>query len=160
VSITLIAAIGNNHELGQNNNLLWHLPDDFKWFVEKTKGKAVVMGRKTMESLGRPLKGRLNIVISRHSIDLEGFVGVNSIEKALKEASQFSDEVMIIGGGEIYRQTIDIADKLLITRVNAEFPEADVFFPKVGEKWEEENNVFHPKDEKHTFDFNFVTYKK
>ena len=158
--ITLIAAIGNQNELGQNNNLMWHLPDDFKWFVEKTKGKAVIMGRKTMESLGKPLKGRLNIVISSQNIDLEGFVGVNSIEEATNEASKFSEEVMVIGGGEIYRQTINIADKLLITKVNADFPLADVFFPEIDEKWKIAEEIYHSKDEKHKFDFNFITYKK
>lgn len=160
MSITLIAAVGNNYELGLNNDLLWHLPDDFKWFVQQTKGKAVIMGRKTMESLGKPLKGRLNIVISRQNINHEGFIGVSSIQEAIKEAAKFSEEIMVIGGGEIYKQTIDIADKLLITRVNSVFPRADVFFPNIDENWRVVNDEYHPMDEKHKFDFNFITYIK
>ena len=112
MQISIIAAIGSNNELGANNQLLWHLPIDFKWFIARTKGKPVIMGRKTMESLGKPLKNRLNIVLSRQFIEVaEGFVLVNSWDQAFDIAKQSeSEEIMIIGGAQIYEQALEFAE--------------------------------------------------
>ncbi len=159
--ITLIAAIGKNRELGASNDLLWHLPDDFKWFVKHTKNKAVVMGRNTMNSLGKPLKNRLNVVLTRTDLPLiDGFVKASKWEEALQLAHEFGEEIMIIGGAQIYSQAIDFADRLILTLVDASFPEADVFFPEVNESWRAIFNEFHDKDEFHAFSFNFVIYEK
>jgi dihydrofolate reductase len=159
--ISLIAAIGKNRELGAGNALLWHLPDDFKWFVKHTKNKAVIMGRNTMDSLGKPLKNRLNIVMTRSNEPLiEGFVKASNWEEALGMAREFSEEIMIIGGAQIYNQAIEFADQLILTHVDAEFNEADVFFPVVDSAWKEVFNEFHEKDETHAFNFNFAIYEK
>lgn len=159
--ITLIAAIGKNRELGASNDLLWHLPDDFKWFVKQTKNKAVIMGRNTMMSLGKPLKNRLNIVLTRTDIPLiDGFDKASNWEEALHLAQEFGDEIMIIGGAQIYHQAIDFADRLILTLVDASFPEADVYFPEVNDDWRPVFNEFHDKDELHAFSFNFVVYEK
>lgn len=161
--ISIIAAIGNNFELGANNDLLWHLPIDFKWFIQNTKGKPVLMGRKTMESLGKPLKNRMNFVLSKSDLNLvDGFHLVHDIPAAIKmvEDSGFN-ELMIIGGAQIYDQTLNICDQLILTHVNGNFPNADTFFPKVNlEEW---NCVFsekHDADEQHQYAFDFCIYEK
>jgi len=163
MQISIIAAIGNDFELGANNDLLWHLPIDFKWFIQNTKGKPVLMGRKTMESLGKPLKNRMNIVLSKSHLDLmDGFHLVHDIPSAIKfvEDSGFS-ELMIIGGAQIYNQTIDLCDQLILTHVNANFPHADTFFPKVDLKqWKCVFNEKHASDEQHNFSFEFCIYVK
>ena len=172
--ISMIAAVGENLELGAGNELLWHLPDDFGWFIKQTKGKPVIMGRKTMESLGKPLKGRTNIVLTSQATVLEGFERAKDWEMALEmakkaiEKKQFQaqesgeamvgqPEIMIIGGGEIYKQALSFADRLYLTFVNASFNQADTFFPKwtVGD-WEENFREPHEVDERHQFSFDFV----
>jgi dihydrofolate reductase len=160
---TIIAAIGNNLELGANNDLLWHLPVDFKWFISNTKGKPVIMGRKTMESLGKPLKNRLNIVISRNQIETnEGFHLVHSLDEGIQLASENSpEEIMIIGGAQIYNQFIDSCDKLIITHVNARFENADTFFPEINKaQWKCIFSEDHFKDDTHLYDFTFCIYEK
>jgi dihydrofolate reductase len=161
--ISAIAAVGKGLELGAGNDLLWHLPDDFSWFVQHTRGKPVIMGRKTMQSLGKPLKNRLNIVITRNPESVqEGFYGTNSLENALEYAkSQYNDEIFIIGGGEIYKQSLDLLDKLYITEVEGNFPEADTFFPEFDKSlWKETFREHHPVDEKHQYAFDFVILEK
>lgn len=134
--ISLIAAIGKNRELGRGNELIFKIPEDMKFFREKTRGHAVVMGRKTFESIGKPLPERTNIVISR-SADYEvpeGVIKAASIEQALEIAGQYEEEeVMVIGGAQIYRLAMPFADKLYLTLVNAEVPDADAFFPEYVE---------------------------
>jgi dihydrofolate reductase len=161
--ISAIAAVGKGLELGAGNDLLWHLPDDFSWFVQHTRGKPVIMGRKTMQSLGKPLKNRLNIVITRNPESFqEGFYGTDSLENALEYAkSQYNDEIFIIGGGEIYKQSLDLLDKLYITEVEGYFPEADTFFPDFDKSlWKETFREHHPVDEKHQYAFDFVILEK
>ena len=141
MNISLIAAIGRNNELGANNELLWHIPEDFQWFKSKTMGKTMVMGRNTMLSLKKPLKNRENWVLTSRPEDIiEGFVGFSSWDSILKKAIELKlEELMIIGGANIYNQAMEFADELIITHVLAEFPEADVFFPSVNsENWEED----------------------
>jgi len=162
LQISLIAAVGENLELGSKNQLLWHLPDDFAWFVERTKERTLIMGRKTMESLGKPLKNRRNIVVSRtQSTVPEGFELCRSLEEALEEAKKTEAlEIFIIGGGEIYRQSLDFATRLYITRVHAEFPKADTFFPVWDASWDVTYFRHHPADVKHMYSFDFIILKK
>ena len=148
--INIIAAIGKNRELGKNNKLLWHIPEDFKRFKDLTSGHVVIMGRKTYESLPekfRPLPNRVNIVITRNKNVVEQFIApkidgamnrtttiyCNSIEMALEKSKEFNKEIFIIGGAQIYSLGIKYADKLYLTLVDEEFPDADTFFPDYGE---------------------------
>jgi dihydrofolate reductase len=161
--ISAIAAVGKGLELGAGNDLLWHLPDDFSWFVQHTRGKPVIMGRKTMQSLGKPLKNRLNIVITRNpECVIEGFYAVDSLEKALEYAkSQYDDEIFIIGGGEIYKQSLTLLDKLYITEVDGFFTGADTYFPEYDKTlWNEVFREHHPTDEKHNYAFDFVILER
>lgn len=156
--ITIIAAIAENNALGKDNQLLWHLPDDFKRFKNITTGHYIIMGRKTFESFPKPLPNRIHVIISRQkNYSQLNCIVVTSLQEAI-EACPKNEEVFIIGGGEIYNQSIAIADKLDITRVNHSF-EADTFFPEIDmSKWKLIFNEFHPKDEKHKFDFSFETF--
>ena len=159
--ITLIVAMGKNREIGKENQLLWHLPKDLKHFKELTSGYPIIMGRKTYESIGKPLPNRTNIVISRKNDWFEeGILIVGSIKEAVKFAKKIDEEVFVIGGGNIYEQTIDLADKLEVTLVDAVL-DADTFFPKINEKvWQKTNEERHQKDEKNEFDFCFQTYER
>lgn len=159
--ITIIAAIGKNNALGKDNRLLWQLPKDLKHFKTLTENHPIVMGRKTYESIGRALPNRTNIVISQKKDWFqEGILIVSTIKEALKFAKKIDENVFVIGGGKIYEQTIDLADKLEITRVDGDF-EADVFFPKINLKvWRKVNEVPHTKDETNPYDFCFETYEK
>ena len=159
--ITLIVAMGKNREIGKENQLLWHLPKDLKRFKELTSGYPIIMGRKTYESIGKPLPNRTNIVISRKNDWFEeGILIVGSIKEAVKFAQKIDEEVFVIGGGNIYEQTIDLADKLEVTLVDAELG-ADTFFPKINEKvWQKTNEEYHQKDEKNEFDFCFQTFER
>ncbi len=158
--ISLIAAIDENGGLGYKNELLWHLPNDFKWFKKNSVGKTVIMGRNTMNSIGRALPNRQNIVISKNSENLiDNFMHSYSINEAIKNSN--SDEIMIIGGGQIYFQTIDMADKLYLTKVCHAFEKVDVFFPKIAEnKWSLVFSEKNKKDEKHLYDYEFLIYEK
>lgn len=158
--ITIIAAIGENNELGKDNQLVWHLPDDFKRFKSITTNHFIVMGRKTFESFPKPLPNRTHVIITRQkNYAPENCIVVNSIKNAIAICPK--DEVIfIIGGGEIYKQSIAIADKLELTRVHHAF-EADTFFPEIDlEKWNLDFEEFHSKDEKNNFDFTFLTYSR
>ncbi|GAA4758953.1 MULTISPECIES: dihydrofolate reductase [Flavobacterium] len=159
--ITVIAAAGENNELGKNNDLLWHLPDDFKRFKSHTTGHYIIMGRKTFESFPKPLPNRTHIIITR-SKDYkapEGCIAVNNLEKAI-EVCPKNETIFIIGGGEIYKQSISIADCIELTRVHENF-DADTFFPEINSsEWKLLSSEFHDKDEKHKHTFSFETYQK
>lgn len=156
--IILIAAASTNNALGKNNELLWHLPDDFKRFKQFTTGHHIIMGRKTFESFPKPLPNRTHIVITRQpNYNPEGCIVVNSIEKAIDICPK-NEDIFIIGGGEIYNQSLGLADKIELTRVNETF-DADAFFPEINlNEWELTTEEFHSKDEKHSFDFNYQTF--
>ena len=156
--ITLIAAVAENNALGKDNQLLWHLPDDFKRFKAVTSGNYIIMGRKTFESFPKPLPNRTHVIITRQkNYTSENCIVVDSLQTAISVCPK-NEETFIIGGGEIYKQSIEIADKLDITRVHHTF-DADTFFPEIDlNKWELTSTEFHPKDEKHHFDFTFETY--
>ncbi len=158
--ITLIAAAAENNSLGKDNQLIWHLPDDFKRFKQITSGHYIIMGRKTFESFPRPLPNRTHIIITRQKdYTVEDCIVVNSIEEAIAISSK-EEDVFIIGGAEIYNQSIVFADKIELTRVHSNF-EADAYFPEIDKtKWKIDFEEFHPKDEKHKFDFTFQTFIK
>jgi dihydrofolate reductase len=159
--LTLIAATSENNALGKDNDLVWHLPDDFKRFKALTSGHYIVMGRKTFESFPKPLPNRTHVIITRQK-DYEvpeGCIVVNSLTKAI-EISPENEEIFIIGGGQIYKQSIEIADKIELTRVHTTV-EADTFFPEIDETiWEIIQSEYHPKDEKHQYDFTYLTFVK
>ncbi|GGB70625.1 dihydrofolate reductase [Flavobacterium suaedae] len=161
MTITLIAAAAENNALGKDNQLVWHLPDDFKRFKKLTSGHHIIMGRKTLESMNGPLPNRTNIVITRkEDYTYQGCTIVHSLEEALKACPQ-NEEVFVIGGGEIYKQALDIADKIELTRVHTTIDDADTFFPEIDkEKWHLTEEEYHPKDEKHKFDFTYKTWIK
>jgi len=128
--ITIIAAIANNRALGMNNKLIWHLPEDLKRFKSVTRGHHVIMGRKTFESLGKPLPNRTSIIITRNkNYNAQACLVVNSLEEALEKAKEDKNP-FILGGSEIYKLAMPIADKLDLTLVHHEF-EADAFFPEI-----------------------------
>jgi len=159
--LTIIAAVAKNNALGKNNDLIWRLPADLKRFKNLTNGHHVIMGRKTFESLGRPLPNRTTIIITRNpDYAAEGCIVVDSLEKAILEAKS-DNNPYILGGGEIYKQALAYADIMDITEVHHSFDEADTFFPKIDfSNWEEINREDHQADDKHKYDYSFVTYKK
>ena len=156
----MIAAIAENNALGKDNDLLWHLPDDFKRFKQITSGHYIIMGRKTFESFPKPLPNRTHVIITRQKeYHPEGCIVVDSIEKAI-EACPKGEDIFIIGGGEIYTLGMDFADLLEITRVHESF-EADAFFPEIDRnKWNLISEEYHPADEKHKYDFSYQTFTK
>lgn len=165
--LSIISAIGKNNELGLGNALLWDLPRDMKHFRETTSGHPVIMGRKTFESIGRPLPNRRNIIITRDtSYAHEGAEVVHSLEEAINifkyavNPPPHGDEVFVIGGAEIYKQSIDHADKLYITHVDGEF-KADAFFPAIDTNfWQKAKSEVFPADEQNHYGMEFAIYEK
>lgn len=158
---TIVAAASENNALGKDNGLVWHLPDDFKRFKALTSGHTIIMGRKTFESLDGPLPNRKHIIITRQeNYDTpNNCVAVASLKKAMMLCVP-NESHFVIGGGEIYKLAIDEMDKIELTRVHTEV-EADTFFPEIDlKKWKLIEEVYHPKDEKHEFDFTYLTYVK
>ncbi|MEM1337490.1 MAG: dihydrofolate reductase [Bacteroidota bacterium] len=159
--LIIIAAAGANNALGINNDLPWHLPDDFKRFKELTSGNKIIMGRKTLESFPKPLPNREHIVITRDKKYTPKFpcTVVYALEEAI-DLVKGDVQAFIIGGGEIYRQAMEIATKIELTRIYQAF-EADTFFPEIDpEQWELTKEVYHAKDERHAYDFTYQTYLK
>jgi len=159
--LTIIVAAGENDAIGKDNKLIWHLSDDLKRFKNLTNGHHIIMGRKTFESFPKPLPNRTHVVITRQDNYQvpEGVIVVNSLEKAI-EVAKDDLQPFIIGGGEIYKQAITLADKIELTRVHENF-DADTFFPKIDTSiWKETANIFHTKDEKHEHEFSFLTYSR
>lgn len=158
--ISLITAMDRNRLIGSNNQLPWHLPADFAHFKSVTMGKPVIMGRKTYESIGKPLPGRTNIVLSRDpDIRYEGVACVSSFEQALLLVADV-EEVMIIGGSTIYEMLLPRANRLYLTYVDAEF-EGDAWFPEFDtDQWVEIESVLRKADEKNRYDCRFVTLEK
>jgi len=159
--ITLIAAVAENKVLGKDNAIIWHLPDDFKHFKALTSHHYIIMGRKTFESFPKPLPNRTHVIITRQSdyVVPEHCVVVHSLDEAL-ELTKKEDEVFVIGGGEIYTLALPKADKLELTQVHASF-DGDAFFPEFSTSdWHLVKEDYHPKDEKHAYDFTFQTYSR
>ncbi len=163
MKLSLIAAMDKNRVIGVNNTLPWHLPADLKHFKSLTMGKPILMGRNTYESIGKPLPGRDNIVLSRQSDYLaEGCTVVCSIEQALAHADELNaEELMIIGGAMLYDATLAIADTLYLTYVDTEVTNGDAplaFFPEIDRaEWTETDWQPHSADEKNSFDYTFTT---
>ncbi|MGY0616561.1 type 3 dihydrofolate reductase [Vibrio sp. FJH11] len=157
--ISMIAAMADNRIIGKDNQMPWHLPADFVWFKRCTMGKPVVMGRKTYESIGRPLPGRLNIVISRDdALNIEGVETVTSIEQALEVAGDV-EEVMIIGGGSIYETCLPMANKLYVTHIEAAI-DGDTQFPDWGSEFRETYSEAYKADEKNAYNMRFTVLEK
>ena len=160
--LTIIVAAGENNAIGKDNNLIWHLSDDLKRFKSLTNGHHIIMGRKTFESFPKPLPNRIHIVITRQTNYQapEGVIVVNNLEDAI-DAAKSDNQPFIIGGGEIYKQSIALADKIELTRVHSNFKNADTYFPEINDsQWQEINRVTHDADENHAHAFSFITYLK
>lgn len=162
MKISLIVAASENNVIGRDNDLPWKLPDDMKHFVRTTKGHCILMGRKNLESFGRLLPNRTNILLTRdQAYEFEGAEIFYNLQKAISFAKESGEEeLMVIGGGEIYRQCMPFADRIYLTRIHAEV-DGDVFFPELEPSfWELKNEEFHDKDESHNFSFTFQTFER
>ena len=162
MKLSIIAAIGKNNELGAGNNLLWHLSDDLKIFKKITLGHCIIMGRKTFESIGKALKGRINIVVTTQKLDIPEINTAIDLNHAIETARSTDDnEAFIIGGGQIYNYAIDLADRLYLSFVNAEFSNADIFFPSINfDEWELINSENYYKNDNNEYDFVFRIYDR
>ena len=158
--LTIIAAAAENNALGKDNDLVWHLPDDFKRFKKLTTGHHIIMGRKTFESFPQPLPNRTHVVITRQQdYDNENCIVVHNLKDALAFAS-IDEQPFIIGGGEIYKQALKYAQTIELTVVDAEF-DGDTYFPEFDTTiWKEVERTHHATDEKHKYAFDFIRYQK
>lgn len=156
--ITMIAAAGQNNELGKDGDLVWHLPDDFKRFKALTTGHHIIMGRKTFESFPKPLPNRTHIILTRDkNYKTEGGIVVHDLETALATTSG-DENPFIIGGGEIYKLGMKVADEIELTRVHGTF-DVDTYFPEIDEsKWKIKTSLHHPADDKHKYSFDYETW--
>ena len=160
--ISLVVAAAENNAIGKDNQLLWHLPNDLKFFKNTTWGMVVVMGRKTFEAVNKPLPGRINIVITRQADwTAEGVVTATDLDDALKKAAETNcKEIFVIGGGEIYKQSMAICHKIYITRVHA-ILDGDTFFPEIDESnWTLASNEDFEADAKHAYGYSFQVWVK
>jgi dihydrofolate reductase len=159
MTVTIVVAISENHVIGKDNKLLWYLPNDLKHFKEITTGHTVIMGRKTYESVGKPLPKRRNIIITRQAITIDGCEVVNSIEAALGLCAG-EDEVFIVGGAEIYKQSLPLTDRIYLTVVHKEF-DGDSFFPEIKKReWKEVHREDYQPDEKNSLPYSFITLER
>jgi dihydrofolate reductase len=155
--IKLIVAISKNRVIGNSNKLIWNLPADLKRFKEITGGHPIVMGRKTYQSIGRPLPNRRNIIITRdNGYEIEGCEIVNSIEEALLLTN---NDCFIIGGGEIYKQTLNIAEQIYLTQIDEEF-DGDTSFPELTASWYVSKKEDFEADEKNPYNYSFIFYER
>ena len=163
--VSIIVAVSENNVIGKNNDLPWHLPADMKFFKDTTLGHCVIMGRKNFDSIPdkyRPLEGRTNIVVTRQKVfTTQGIVVVHSIDVAIDYAKGMNEtECFIIGGGEIFRQSLNKCDRIYLTRIHA-IIEGDVFFPQLSEEdWIEVDRKDVSADEKNKYPFSFLTYQR
>ncbi|AHV97696.1 dihydrofolate reductase [Paenibacillus sabinae] len=161
MSISLIWAMGDKGVIGKGGGMPWHLPRDFAFFKSETMGKTMLMGRKTWDSLGgKALPGRKSVILTRDkSFAPEGAKTVHNLEDAL-ELGRGEDELMVIGGAEVYRMTLPFADKLIVTRIEESF-DGDTFFPETDwSKWREVSSEQGVRDEKNPYDYRFVVYER
>ena len=178
MKVAIIAAVSDNGVIGKDNELIWELPNDMEFFKNTTKGGVLIMGRKTYESIGKPLPERINIVVTRQS-PYPAKHGYQSWESrsiittgSLKEAMNFKyvspvkgkdvnkDEMFIIGGGEIYKEAMGVADKIYLTKVHDKF-KGDAYFPKIDlRKWKEVSRDYHETDEDHDTAYSFIVYER
>ncbi|SKB99153.1 dihydrofolate reductase [Sphingobacterium nematocida] len=158
--ITLVVAAAENNTIGKDNQMPWHLPNDFKYFKKSTLGHSIVMGRKTFESIGKPLPERRNIVLTRDQRYTNPDVDVaNSLTEVLTYCRD-ENEIFIIGGADIFKQALPLAQKVLLTRVHAEIA-GDTFFPELSaSEWRLISQDKHSKDEKHAYDYTFEVWER
>jgi len=157
--VSIIVAIGENNAIGKNNQLLWHMPNDLKHFKEITSGRTIIMGRKTFDSVGKPLPKRRNIVVTRQDISIPGCEVVKSIEDGLM-LCKGEDEVFIGGGAEIYRQAMHLTDRIYLTVIHKSF-DADTFFPVIDkQEWKEILREDNQPDEKNAYPYSFLTLER
>ena len=158
MAISLIAALDENFAIGRKGQLPWHLPDDLRWFTQLTVGKYVLMGYNTAVSIGRVLPERTNLVLSRrHEAPFPGQVTVRSLDEAMARCDHTG--LMVIGGGQVFREALPLARRLYLTWVSAAVDGADTFFPGVHfSEWTEVSRVHHKKDAEHAYDFDMVEY--
>ena len=166
MKVSLIVAVSENGVIGKNNDLIWHLPKDMKFFKDTTLGHHVIMGRKNFESIPHkysPLPNRINVVITRKDDYIaEDCVVVNSVQSAIQIAKKNGDtEPFIIGGGQIYKIALEgnLIDKIYLTKIHHSF-EGDTFFPELNTDWKEMERIDHKADEKHAHDYSFLTFEK
>jgi dihydrofolate reductase len=159
--ISLIWAMDENRVIGYHNQLPWRLPEDLKFFKRVTMGHPIMMGRKTFDSIGKPLPGRENIIITRdESYQKDGCTVMNSIEDFMAYAKEKEEEIFVIGGAEIFKEVLSEADRLYLTMIHHQF-EGDTFFPVFDiEKWELESREIGLKDQKNPYDYEFLIYKR
>ncbi|UOE77940.1 dihydrofolate reductase [Parageobacillus thermoglucosidasius] len=159
--ISHIFAMDQNRVIGKDNRLPWHLPADLAYFKKVTMGHAVIMGRKTFQSLGRSLPGRENVIVTRdRSFQVEGCTVLHSLEEVCQFAVKRGDEVFIIGGAELFQATLPVADRLYITKIEASFP-GDTFYPDFDEaQWQLVSYTKGIKDEKNPYDYAFIVYER
>jgi len=159
MTVTIVVAIAENYAIGKNNQLLWHMPADLKHFKQITSGHTVIMGRKTYDSVGKPLPNRRNIIITRQDITIPGCEVVKSVDEAL-ELCYNEEEVFIVGGAEIYKLAMDKTDRIYLTIIHHSF-DADSFFPEIDYmEWKEVSREDHPADEKHKYSYSFITLER
>jgi len=157
MTISIIVAIGENHAIGKNNQLLWHMPNDLKHFKDVTSGRTIIMGRKTFDSVGKPLPRRRNIVVTRQDITIPGCEVVKSIEDGIALCTG-EDEVFIGGGAEIYRQAMHLTNRIYLTVIHHAF---DAFFPEIDKnEWKETERENYQPDEKNAFPYSFITLER
>lgn len=158
MKLSLIVAVAENHVIGNNNQLIWHLPNDLKQFRRLTTGHCIIMGRKTFDSIGKPLPNRTSVIISRNAdFKIESCITVDSLENAILEAKKIeNEEAFIIGGAEIYRLSLPLVDKIYLTEVHHTF-EGDAVFPEIDKSiWQETHREDFSTDEKHQYSYSFV----
>jgi dihydrofolate reductase len=156
--ISIIVAAGDNRVIGKNNQLIWHLPADLKRFRQITTGHAVIMGRKTFDSINKALPGRTNIIVTRQKdFEKENCLVADSLEHAI-ELCKNDNEVFIIGGAQIFEQAIPVTDKIYLTQIHQSF-DGDVFFPALDHhQWKVISKEDHAADEKNKYDYSFINY--
>lgn len=166
MEITIVVAAAEDNAIGKNNRLIWRLPEDMKFFKEKTIGHCIVTGRKNYESIPdkfRPLPGRTNIVVTRsRDYQAPGAIVVHSFKEAMEKAKSLGETVLgVIGGGEIYREALPHTDIVWLTRVHHRFPDAHTFFPELDpSEWKESWREEHPADEKHAYPYTFLKLER
>ena len=159
--IAIVVAADENNVIGKDNQLIWHLPADLKHFKQITMGHPIIMGRKTYESIGKPLPGRTTIIITRQDgYEAEGCIVVNAIQEAIEKAKQLDEQAYLIGGAEIYKQALELTDTIYLTRIHHRF-EGDTFFPEIKEdEWKSVSEEQHEPDEKNKYSYSFIKLER
>jgi dihydrofolate reductase len=162
MKVSILLAIGKNNELGGNNALLWKLSDDMKLFKQLSMGHSIIMGRKTFESIGKPLPGRKNIVVTTSFIDVEGIYTATDLNHAIEMARESGDdEAFIIGGAQIFNYAVDLADKMYLSFVDGTFADADVFLPEIDySDWKLVESKQFEKNDRNEYNFEFRVFER